>query len=151
MHDTGERENKQQDAKFCFKNRELPFFFRKIAIHIVNVSCQCLQIKIFMSDFGSIYCIILFKIVSLFWMTSGKNSLRISCKKYCKQTLAKSCPCPFKGTCSRFVDVAYNFFLSQTSYTNSIRSFKSDLFTIWRSCLQFLFTPTSYISSIRSS
>ena len=93
-----ERENKQKNAKFQFKNLELSFFSQKIASVIqfcgkrkitltyamfinINGSWQCLQIKTFMSDFSSVNCSILSKMVCTFLDDFFcKTSIRISCQ-----------------------------------------------------------------------
>ena len=78
-----ERENKQKNAKFFFTNLELSFFSNKFAFVMqfcgkrkitlnyamcinINGSWQCLQTKTSMSDFSSVYCSILSKIVCTF-------------------------------------------------------------------------------------
>ena len=63
----------------------------------INGSCQCLQIKTFMSGFSSVYCLTLSKMVCTFWMTFCKNSIRISCQIiFVNKHLLQSCPSPFK-------------------------------------------------------
>ena len=83
--DFEERENKQKNAKFLFTKLELSFFSHKkciinailleknskitlnYAMFInINGSCQCLQIKTFMSDFSSVDCSIFSKMVCTF-------------------------------------------------------------------------------------
>ena len=84
-----EWENRQKDAKFLFKTWKLSklesclSFPTKLHyamfIHI-NVSWQCLQINTLMSDFRSVYCSIISKMVCTFFMTVCKNYIRISYK-----------------------------------------------------------------------
>ena len=78
-----EREHKQKNAKFWLKNLELSLFSHKNALVMqfggkrkitlnyamfinINGSWQCLQIKSFMSDFSSVYCSVISKMVCTF-------------------------------------------------------------------------------------
>ena len=78
-----ERENKQKNANFSLKFIRVIFLFPQKCIcnailwekkdnsklyNVINInsSCQCLQIKTFMSDFSSVYCSILSKMVCTF-------------------------------------------------------------------------------------
>ena len=63
----------------------------------INGSCQCIQIKTFMSYFSSVYRSILSKMVCTFWMTFCMNSIRISCQiVFVNKHWPQLCPSPFK-------------------------------------------------------
>ena len=62
------------------KKLRVIFLFPQKRFISINVSWQCLKMKTLMSDFSSVYCSILSKMVCTFLMTFCKNSKRISCK-----------------------------------------------------------------------
>ena len=66
-----ERDIKKKNAKFSLKSVMQFYEKRKITQNYtlfinINGSCQCLKIKTYMSDFSSVYCSILSKMVCIF-------------------------------------------------------------------------------------